>query len=152
MNQANYNRSLSPLEEFSTDMERMFDSLLGRTVGSVIRGSQTEKFIPHLDVVESANEYLVTIDLPGVKPEDVKLEMEEGKLTISGKRETLKEENTKQVHRVERITGSFHRMITLPREIDTDKIEAKYDQGVLHIILPKSAERQAKKIEIRAAK
>jgi HSP20 family protein len=102
-------------------------------------------------VVENPNEYLISVDLPGVKPEDVKLEMEDGKLTISGKRETLVEEDTKHVHRIERTKGSFHRMITLPREIDSDKIDAKYEQGVLHVTLPKSAERQARKIEIRAA-
>lgn len=152
MNQANLNRSLSPLEEFSTDMERMFDSLLGRTVGSVLRGNNVEKFTPHLDVVETPTEYLISVDLPGVKPEDVKVEMEDGKLTISGKRETVVEENTKHVHRIERTKGSFHRMVTLPREIDSDRIDAKYEQGVLHVTLPKSAERQPRKIEIRAAK
>lgn len=152
MSQGTFNRSLSPIEEFSTDMERMFDSLLGRTVGSVLRGTNGEKFMPHLDVVETPNEYLIAVDLPGVKPEDVKVEMEEGKLTISGKRETLVEENTKHVHRIERTKGTFHRVVTLPREIDTENIDAKYEQGVLHITLPKLAERQPRKIEIRAAK
>ena len=88
----------------------------------------------------------------GVKPEDVKVEMEDGKLTISGKRETVKEEKTKNVHRVERTSGSFYRAIGLPREIAADQIEASYDQGVLHITLPKSAEKQPRKIEIRSPK
>lgn len=151
MNQTNLNRGLSPLEEFSTDMERMFDSLLGRTVGSVLRGNNLEKFTPLLDVVETPNEYVITVDLPGVKAEDVKLEVEDGKLTISGHREKLVEDNTKHVHRIERTKGSFHRMVTLPKEIDAEKIDARYDQGVLHVTLPKSPERQPRKIEIKAS-
>lgn len=150
MNQANFkDRALTPLEEFSTDWERMIDSLLGRTVGSVLRAGGSDKFTPHLDVVETAKDFVVSVDLPGVKPEDVKVEMEDGKLSISGKREHTVEENTKNVHRVERTKGSFYRMVTLPREIDTEKIDAKYDQGVLRISLPKSVEKQPRKIDIR---
>jgi HSP20 family protein len=149
MNQ-NSNRSLTPFEEFSTDIERMFDSLLGRTVGTALRASGSQKFTPHLDLVESANDYVVSVDLPGVKPEDVKVEMDDGRLTISGKRETTVEDNTKNVHRVERTRGSFSRVISLPREVDTDKIDAKYEQGVLHVTLPKVADKQPRKIEIRA--
>jgi HSP20 family protein len=149
MNQ-NSNRSLTPFEEFSTDIERMFDSLLGRTVGTALRESGSQKFTPHLDLVESANDYVVSVDLPGVKPEDVKVEMDDGRLTISGKRETTVEDNTKNVHRVERTRGSFSRVISLPREVDTDKIDAKYEQGVLHVTLPKVADKQPRKIEIRA--
>ena len=151
MNQANCNRNVTPVEEFTTDMERMFDSLLGRTVGGVLRNSSREKFQPHLDIVETNTDYLVSVDLPGVKPEDVKVEMEDGRLTISGKRETVTEENAKSVHRIERTRGSFHRVISLPREVDVDKIDAKYDQGVLHVTLPKSAEKQPRKIEVRSS-
>lgn len=152
MNQTNVNRSLTPFEEFSTDIERMFDSLLGRTVGSVIRGQSVDKFSAHLDVVESDKDYTVTVDLPGVKPEDVKVELEDGKLTISGSRETVVEEQAKHVHRVERSKGSFHRMISIPREIDAENIQARFEHGVLHVQLPKVPEKQPKKIEIRTAK
>ncbi|MBX3423058.1 MAG: Hsp20/alpha crystallin family protein [Pirellulaceae bacterium] len=150
MNQNIPNRSLTPIEEFSTDLERMFDSLLGRTVGSVLRAGQGEKFTPQLDIVETANDYVVSVDLPGVKPDDVKLEIEDGKLSISGKREAITEENTKNVHRVERTKGSFYRLVALPREVDTQKVDAHYEHGVLKVTLPKSAEKQPRKIEIRA--
>ena len=152
MTQTNANRSLTPFEEFSTDIERMFDSLLGRTVGSVIRGNAVDKFNAHLDVVETDKDYSVTVDLPGVKPEDVKVELEDGKLTISGSRETVVEEKAKHVHRVERSKGSFHRMISIPREIDAENIQARFEHGVLHVQLPKVPEKQPKKIEIRTAK
>ena len=150
MNPAGNNRSLTPFEEFSTDIERMFDSLLGRTVGSALRASTGEKFTPHLDIVETEKDYVVSIDLPGVKPEDVKVEMDDGRLSVSGKRETVVEDKTKNLHRIERTKGSFSRVVALPREVDTDNIDAKYEQGVLHITLPKLAEKQPRKIEIRA--
>ena len=151
MNQSNSNRSVTPIEEFTTDMERMFDSLLGRTVGSVLRNTNRETFQPHLDIVETNTDYVVSVDLPGVKPEDVKVEMEDGRLTISGKRETVTEDKAKNVHRVERTRGSFHRAVSLPREVDVEKIDAKYEQGVLHVTLPKSAEKQPRKIEVRSS-
>lgn len=151
MSQNTQNRSLTPFEEFTTDMERMFDSLLGRTARGVMRATGADKFQPHLDIVENPNDYVVSVDLPGVKPEDVKVEMEDGRLTISGNRETLTEDNSKNVHRIERSKGSFHRMISLPREIDADKIDAKYEHGVLHVTLPKTAEKQPRKIEVRAS-
>ncbi|MEZ6135879.1 MAG: Hsp20/alpha crystallin family protein [Pirellulaceae bacterium] len=150
MSNSNYsNRGLNVLEEFSSDMERVFDSLLGRTVGTALRSSQAAKFVPSLDVTESAEDFLISIDLPGVKPADVKVEMHEGKLTISGSRESTTEDKEKNYHRVERTSGSFFRSIAVPSEVDVERIDASYEHGVLHVKLPKSAKQQPKKIEIR---
>ncbi len=146
------NRSLSALDEFSSDMERVFDSLLGRTVGPALRANHAGKFAPTLDISETATDFEVAIDLPGVKPEDVKVEMHGDKLTISGHREANKESKDKNFHRVERSSGSFFRAITVPNDLDVDKIDAHYEQGVLHVKLPKLAKQQPKKIEIRTSK
>ncbi len=105
-----YNRNAGTFEEFSQDMERVFDSLLGRTVGTILRPTSEPKFSPSLDVVEQADAFLVSVDLPGIDPEQVKVEMHEGKLSISGKRENLAQSGEgKTYHRVERITGDFAR-------------------------------------------
>ena len=150
MAQPNYaNRGLSAFEEFSSDMERVFDSLLGRTVGTAMRANSAEKYLPSLDVSESAESFEVAVDLPGVKPEDVKVEMHEGRLTISGRRQSVTEDKEKNYHRVERSSGTFLRTLALPSEVDMDRIDARYEQGVLHISLPKSEKQQPKKIEIR---
>lgn len=144
------NRPQNTLEELSSDVERIFDSLVGRTVGNVFRGGNPlQKFSPHLDVIETPHEFVVSVDLPGVKPEEVQVEVEDGKLTVSGNRETVAEENTKHVHRVERSKGSFHRVVSLPRDIDADRIDARYENGVLHVTLPKSAEKKPRTIEVR---
>ena len=140
---------LGPLEDLSQDMERVFDSLLGRTVGTMLRNGDREKYVPSLDVSEPKDAYLVHVDLPGVDPADVKVEMHDGKLAISGKRETKTEEKDRNYHRVERSRGSFFRALSVEGEVDVDNIEAKYEHGVLNITLPKVAKQQPKKIEIK---
>ena len=145
----NPNRGLSALEDFTTDMEKVFDSLLGRTVGSVLRSNGSQKYVPSLDISETENDYQVSVDLPGVNPDDVKVEMHDGRLTVSGAREVVKEEKEKNYHRIERSSGSFTRAISIPNEVDVDKIDASYEHGVLHIVLPKTQKQQPKKIQIR---
>lgn len=141
--------SLGPFEDISHDMERMFDSLLGRTVGTMLRSNQQDKFVPSLDVAESKEAFEVSLDLPGVKPEQVKVEMHDGKLMISGERSSTSDTKDKNFHRVERSSGSFYRVISLPTDVDVEQIDARYEHGVLHITLPKVAKQQPKKIEIR---
>ena len=140
---------LGPLEDLSQDMERVFDSLLGRTVGTMLRTGDRDRYVPSLDVSETKDAYLVHVDLPGVDPADVKVEMHDGKLAISGKRETKTEDKDRNFHRVERSRGSFFRALSVEGEVDVDNIEAKYEHGVLNITLPKVAKQQPKKIEIK---
>ena len=141
-------RNCGPLDELSHDMERVFDSLLGRTVGSVLRPGNEGTFVPALDVAESEAGFVVTVDLPGVNPDEVNLEMHEGKLIISGARP--RSSTDLKLHRVERRHGDFRRVISLPKDVDTEQIEAKYEFGVLQVSLPKVAKAQPKKIQIRS--
>jgi HSP20 family protein len=146
----NLSRRLGPFDEFTGDMERIFDSMLGRTVGTMLRNGGADRFIPTLDVAETAEAFEVSVDLPGVAPEQVKLELHDNQLVISGARENKSEQKDKNYHFVERSRGSFMRTVQLPSDVDADKIDAAYDQGVLHVRLPKSAKAQPKKIEIRS--
>ena len=140
---------LGPLEDLSQDMERVFDSLLGRTVGTMLRNGDREKYVPSLDVSETKDADWVHVDPPGDDPTHVKVEMHDGKLAISGKRETKTEDKDRNFHRVERSRGSFFRALSVEGEVDVDNIEAKYEHGVLNITLPKVAKQQPKKIEIK---
>ena len=144
-------RNGGALEEISSDMERMFDSLLGRTVGTILRTNNADRFAPTLDILESPEAYEIHVDLPGVKPDDVKVEMHEGRLVISGKRSTGVDQKDKNFHRVERVSGSFSRVIALPSEVDNEKIDASYEHGVLKVLLPKAVKQQPRKIEIRTS-
>ena len=140
--------SCGPLDEFSHDMERVFDSLLGRTVGSVLRPATQDKFVPALDVLESEQGFSVFLDLPGVNPDEVKIEMDDGKLSISGARTGLDAEGNR-FHRLERSFGDFERTLALPNDIDVENIQASYQHGVLQIDLPKIEKQQPTKIPIR---
>ncbi len=143
-------RRFGPFDEFSNDMERMFDSVLGRTFGTMLRNGSSEKFLPTIDLAETPEGFEVLVDLPGVKAEDVKLELHEGQLVISGKRDHATERKDKSFHYTERASGSFVRSLVLPSDVDAEKIDAQYENGVLHVKLPKSVKAQPKKIEIRS--
>jgi HSP20 family protein len=107
---------------------------------------------PALDVHENDTAYTVTTPLPGVDPQKINVRLQNGVLTISGEfEETKKDENAKPVIQ-ERYYGSFSRSITLPQSVDSDKVEATYDNGILTLNLPKSPEAQPKQISIKTNK
>lgn len=124
---------------------RLMDELL-RTTGN---GSGLTGFTPPVDVHETEEEYLVRVDLPGVKSGDVNIEVNEGVLSISGSRVPW-EAGESQL--VERPYGSFVRTLTLPRGVDTDAIGADYQDGVLELRIPKPAEHKPKRISIGSGK
>ena len=107
---------------------------------------------PALDVHENDKAYKVVTPLPGVNPDQINVRLQNGVLTISGEFEEPKvDENSKVVVR-ERYYGSFSRSVTLPQSVDSDKVEATYDNGVLTLNLPKSPEAQPKQITIKSSK
>jgi HSP20 family protein len=110
---------------------------------------KTERFIPTANLVERDDEFEVTIDLPGMKPEEVNLELREGALWITGERKEEKEEKGKTFHRMERRYGSFRRVIPLPALVKEDKVEAEFRHGVLTVKLPKSEEIKPKHIPVK---
>ena len=111
---------------------------------------QTTAWAPALDISERKDAYLVTVELPGMKAEDLDITMEDGLLTIQGERQFTSESSEQQFHRVERRYGAFRRSITLPSHVEADKIEASAQDGVLQVLVPKAEEMQAKHITVRA--
>lgn len=105
---------------------------------------------PAISVVENADALELTAELPGLKEEDVSIELEHNRLTISGEKSDVRseEDGERKVHVYERSYGSFKRSFTLPRTIDSDAISARYENGVLSITLPKAAESKGRRIEI----
>lgn len=104
---------------------------------------------PPLDISERKDAYVVTAEVPGVKPEEIDVTLEDGALTIAGKRDQTDESSDEQLHRVERRYGAFRRSITLPRQVKADAIEASYDNGVLTVVVPKAEEAKPRKISVR---
>ncbi len=105
---------------------------------------------PTVDISERKDAYLVTADLPGVAAGNVEITFEDGLLTIQGERRFAHGAAGEKVHRSERCYGAFRRSITLPSHVQADKIEASAQDGVLHIVVPKATEVQAKRIQVRA--
>ncbi|HEX5103285.1 MAG TPA: Hsp20/alpha crystallin family protein [Pirellulaceae bacterium] len=107
------------------------------------------KFLPEVNVTETDKTIDVAVDLPGMKPEDVKVELHEGNLWISGEKKEEKEEKGKTFHRMERRSGAFRRILPLPVEVDPGKVDARFHDGVLTISLPKSEKVAPQKIEVK---
>jgi HSP20 family protein len=131
-------------------LNSMLDDALGNwpTLGE--NGSVTSAWVPAVDVVENKEGVRILVELPGVKPEDVKLSVENGVLTIRGEKRSAYEEKTDRMHRYERQYGSFERTFALPSSVDVERIEARYDAGVLTVELPKAEKAKPKQIEIKA--
>lgn len=104
--------------------------------------------VPSLDLSEVDNALEIRMDLPGIKPEDVDIEFSGNTIRISGKRSEEKEEKGRTFHRVERTSGSFSRMVTLPCSVREDQITAECHDGVLTVTLPKTEEAKSRKIKV----
>jgi HSP20 family protein len=127
------------------EIARLQDSLFSRTLPTETR----MEFRPAVDIYEDEKTIQVKADLPGIKPEEIKIQVENGVLTLSGERKLEKEENKDGYHRVERVYGSFTRSFVLPDAVESENIEAKYNEGVLTVALPKRAEvNQRKEIKV----
>jgi HSP20 family protein len=108
-------------------------------------------FTPAVNTREGDNAYFIDVDLPGVKKEDVEISVDKNVLTIKGKRETRNEVKEDDYYRIESAYGTFSRSFTLPEKVDVENIEAKSEDGVLEIIIPKLKvlTENTKKIEIK---
>ena len=106
---------------------------------------------PAVDIQETDHEFVLKADLPDVKKEDVKVELEDGVLTVEGERRKEKTENRMRFHKVEREYGKFVRHFTLPAEVDGPNVKAEFKDGVLNIRLPKAANVKPKAIDVKVA-
>lgn len=117
------------------------------------KADEAQNFNPACEISETEDHYAMSLDLPGMKKENISIEVNQNTLTISGerKREQRTDEKSK-VQRIERTFGQFKRSFTLPLTISADKIEADYSDGVLQLYLPKAQESKPRKIEVNSSK
>jgi HSP20 family protein len=133
------------LDTLQTDMNRLFDRFFGAPAAN---GSAARRWIPAMDLTETDDSLLLRADLPGVSEDDVEIEVKDGVLTISGERKNEHEEKGEGFHRVERSFGRFSRALNLPDGIDAEQVEAKFDNGVLEVRIPKPEETQPTRVQI----
>lgn len=143
----------SPMLAIQNEMNRMFDQFFAEDFpfSTRLMARPGMEFFPKLDISETANEYKVTAELPGMDEKDIQIRLEKDTLFLSGEKRSETEEKEKTFHRVERSYGSFERMIPFDTQLDEDKVSAVFKNGVLTISLPKAGDaiRKTRQIEIK---
>lgn len=108
----------------------------------------TAAWVPVVDIFEEPEFLRIVAEIPGVRPEQVKISVEDNVLTIQGTKEQIAEEKAEKVHRYERTYGAFERSFTLPATVNADAIKASYENGLLTLMLPKLEKAKARQIKI----
>jgi HSP20 family protein len=129
--------------------QRQFDGAQNKDADGA--ESASVSWIPHVDIHEEAERFLVVADVPGVDGKDIEITAEKGVLTVRGERRSEKKANPETFARVERASGSFLRRFTLPESADAEAIKASHVNGVLEISIPKRPQEQPRRITIQAA-
>jgi HSP20 family protein len=142
-----------PARELSTlqsEMNRLFSTFFDSptTVGGEGNGGGVRRWVPAMDLVESDEQFVLRADLPGLDANDVKIEIEDGVLTVSGERREQHEIKKDGFYRLERQSGAFRRSLTLPQGIDPAAITAGFDKGVLEVRIPKPEESKPRRVEV----
>jgi HSP20 family protein len=139
-----YRNPWNELDALSGRLNRLFDEFPTPT--------ETGNWIPAVNVEESAEALVLTAELPGMKLDDLELEVENNVLTIRGEKSEVKTEGEeRKYHLWERRFGSFQRSFTLPRTVKPEEITAEFVDGILHVHLPKVAEARSRRIQIKPA-
>jgi HSP20 family protein len=140
-----------PLRELSSlqsEMNRLFNTVFDQPAGSGGNANTMRRWMPAMDLVETEDHFVLRADLPGLTEDDIKIELEDGTLTVSGERKAEHESKNEGFYRVERAFGTFSRSLTLPKGVDGDAVTAGFDRGVLEVRIPKPEERKPRRIEI----
>jgi len=138
----------SPVEQLSTlseEINRLFDSPFGEFTQHM---ELFNGWTPALDVYEDKDNLIVKAELPGMKREEIDISFHDGTLTISGERKYEQKNQDAETYRAERFFGKFHRTLTLPKPVQSDKATATYKDGILTVTLPKTEEAKPKQIQV----
>jgi HSP20 family protein len=137
---------------FVSRVQRHLDRALGETQG-LADGADAARvsWIPHVDIREEAERFVVAADVPGVEPKDIEITAAKGVLTVKGERSSQKNATADGYERVERATGTFLRRFTLPENADAEAIKATHVNGVLELSIPKRPQEQPRRIAVQAA-
>jgi HSP20 family protein len=127
-----------------------FQRHIDRALGETADGASVS-WIPHVDIHEEAERFVVAADLPGVDGKDIEITADKGVLTIKGERRSEKKSSADGFERVERASGTFLRRFTLPESADAEAIKATHVNGVLEVAIPKRPQEQPRRIAVQAA-
>lgn len=140
-----------PFEELGTLRDRM-DRIMSRLTGETEEDLFPSKWAPIADVVETKDAIIMKVELPGLNEKDVNVEIENNVLTLRGERQLEKETEEKGYRRIERSYGTFNRAFTLPPNVDTTKIAAFFNNGLLEVTIPKKEAAKPRAIAVEVKK
>ncbi len=134
------------LSSLRDEIDRLFEAPLAE----LARTSQLlSGWTPALDLREDKDNLIVTVEIPGMKKEEIDISLHDGSLSIAGERKAEEKFEDAEVYRAERFVGRFQRTVTLPAPVAADKVKAQYKDGVLTITLPKTEEAKPKQIDVQ---
>jgi HSP20 family protein len=136
---------LRELGSLQNEMNRLFNTVFDTPPGN---GGTLRRWVPAMDLVETDDHFVLRADLPGLKQEDVKIELEDTTLTVSGERLAEHESKGEGYYRVERAFGEFSRSLTLPQGVDPEAVSASFENGVLEVRIPKPQESKPTRVQI----
>ncbi|MEX0686459.1 MAG: Hsp20/alpha crystallin family protein [Balneolales bacterium] len=142
------------LIKFRPDMDypsipRRFSDMMDEFFNDSMTLGDRSGFVPGIDITEDDNQYNIHVTLPGMKKEDIKIDLEDRTLTISGERKQEKEDKNVKYHIIESRYGQFERSFTLPSNVDLDSLNAKYKDGMLNLTIQKVQKKMSKQIDIK---
>ena len=137
----------NPFADFDTarrDMLRLLDAVAGETSGDVGAG-----VFPPLNITQDDDNFYLRAEIPGIKPNELSISAVRNRVSLAGKREIQREHERVSYHRKERAEGTFNRAVTLPTEVDAERVDATYADGILTLTLPKAEETKPRQIKVR---
>lgn len=137
-----FRNAFDQLEDLRHDMRRLFGAMEGMS-------GDVSGVFPAMNITQDDSKYYVRAELPGLEAKDIELSAVRNRLAISGKREITAEEGS--YHRRERTGGAFSRTVTLPTEVNGERVEAKYENGILTVVLPKAEDAKPRQIAVKTS-
>lgn len=137
--------SFGRLSDLRDEIDRLFEAPLAELAGGA---NLLSGWTPALDVYEQKDSFVIKVELPGMKKEDISVSLHDGSVSLSGERKSETQHEDAEVYRAERFFGRFQRTVTLPAPVAPDKVKAQYKDGVLTVTLPKTEEAKPKQIDV----
>jgi HSP20 family protein len=139
-----FDNPFSDFDRLRREMLRLFETVAGDTFGDVGAG-----IFPPMNITQDDENFYVRAEVPGIKPDELSISANRNRVSLAGKREIQREHERVSYHRKERAEGNFNRTVTLPTEVDAERVDAKYVDGILTLTLPKAEETKPRQITVR---
>lgn len=139
-----YESPFADFDQLRRGMLRLFDTVAGDTFADAGAG-----VFPPLNITQDDDNFYVRAEVPGIKADEISISAVRNRISLSGRREIPREHERVSYHRKERAEGSFNRTVTLPMEVDAQRVEARYADGILALTLPKAEEARPRQIPVR---